>query len=1446
MTASSAPQHLADASQRKQRPIAVGAGPSAKQIDKVQLLLGRQRLDEAESAIRSLLVHFPRNGFCWKLLGVALWNQQRPADALLPMQEALRLMPTDAEAHKNLGVALLELRRYPEAETCLREALRLAPNSAEIHMSLGSVLQQSGRPDEAEAIYRSALKCHTVLAIPAGSLGDIYNNLGNTLRVKGCLTEAEASYLRSLELRPNVAQVYDNLGSALLELGKFSASQASFRQALQIAPAMASAHSNLLFCASNNADVSPAELFTEHLRFAEQFEAPLRPHWPAHTNSREPERRLQIGLVSGDLRNHAVAFFLEPILAKLASNTALSIHAYSNHVIHDAVSQRLQSHVAHWHAIADLSDAALAEKIIADRIDILIDLSGHTGSNRLLTFARKPAPVQASWIGYPGSTGLRAMDYFFSDSCLLPPGQFDDQFTEKLAYLPASATFLPNPDAPPVNALPALGNGYLTFGSFNRPSKLNPGVIALWSQLLRAIPNARMLLGAMPTDGDNTQLISWFAAEGIAVDRLDFHPRAGMADYLALHQQVDFCLDTFPYAGGTTTLHALWMGVPTLTLAGNTVAGRSGAGILAQVGLDQFIAQSAEEFVRNGLTWAGNPAALAEIRSSLRERFISSPYSQPATVANGLAAALRTMWRRWCNGQPAESFHAETSHSPNIEQELQNTLETVLQQAMQLHQAGHAQEAEMVCRAILESQPAHAKTNHLLGLLVAQSGDIAHALRHFQAALEADPVQGQYWLNFIDALILDGQIEKAEQYFRLGRDNGLEGEEIDKLEQRISAADISTHSLTELIPPLQLPRLSTAQQYIEHVQRLLSEERHAEAEKIIHWLPSQFPQDGSCWKLLGLTLWQQRRFEQALPPMLKAVKLLPRDAESQRNLGITQLALKRYGEAEASLRSSIEISPTYAEAHNSLGITLYETGRLDEAQACYRRVLQLRPDFADSYNNLANILKETGHLSEAAEMYSRFLQTHPDHAGVHDHVGCILFELGRFDEAEVSFRQALDIAPGYACAHSNLLFCTSNNADVSPAELFAEHLRFAEQFEAPLRPHWPAHTNSREPERRLQIGLVSGDLRNHAVAFFLEPILAKLASNTALSIHAYSNHVIHDAVSQRLQSHVAHWHAIADLSDAALAEKIIADRIDILIDLSGHTGSNRLLTFARKPAPVQASWIGYPGSTGLRAMDYFFSDSCLLPPGQFDDQFTEKLAYLPASATFLPNPDAPPVNALPALDNGYLTFGSFNRPSKLNPGVIALWSQLLRAIPNARMLLGAMPTDGDNTQLISWFAAEGIAVDRLDFHPRAGMADYLTLHQQVDFCLDTFPYAGGTTTLHALWMGVPTLTLAGNTVAGRSGAGILAQVGLDQFIAQSAEEFVRNGLTWAGNPAALAEIRSSLRERFISSPYSQPATVANGLAAALRTMWQRWCKDEAATVIPSIPPDNRRPTGGNP
>lgn len=663
--------------------------PPPRELERLAKLFGQQHLDQAEALSLTLTSQYPRHPFGWKVLGAVYQAQSRLDDSLAATQKAIRLQPGDAALHNNLGTSLLALDRLDEAEVSLRTALSIAPDYAKALNNLAGLLKLNKQLPEAERLCRRALeiepgyaKAHFNLAKILEAKGEIPAAIANLRRAVDlnpddmdsliCLCEllkqhdalsvAQSFYRKALDKTPTNPSLNNNYGSILKDEGKLAEAQLCFRKALESRPDWAFTHSNLLFCLSHDVMLDPSALFAEHLAFGELFEAPLRPSWQPHRNTKDPTRQLQIGIVSGDFCNHAIASFLEPVLRYLRDYNSLSLHAYYTHTAKDDVTERIRTYFANWHDVAYLNESELADHIRTDGIDILLDLSGHTAHNRLLTFARKPAPIQASWMGYPGTTGLQAMDYHFCDHFWIPPGKMDWQFTEKSAFLPVSAIFQPDQQAPDVHALPAQKNGYITFGSFNRTSKLNTSVIALWSILLRSIPNARMVLGSIPLDRQDA-LIASFSQEGILRDRLVFYPRLPMQDYLGLHHQVDICLDTFPYSGGTTIHHAAWMGVPTLTLAGDTPASRAGASEIHFWGLDEFIATSIEEFISKGLFWAANLNSLAEIRASMRARLAASPIGQPKLYADSIEATLRTMWQRWCNDLPPALIDVETGNS---------------------------------------------------------------------------------------------------------------------------------------------------------------------------------------------------------------------------------------------------------------------------------------------------------------------------------------------------------------------------------------------------------------------------------------------------------------------------------------------------------------------------------------------------------------------------------------------------------------------------------------------------------------------------------------------------------------------------------------------------------------------------------------------------------------
>lgn len=702
-------------------------------------------------------------------------------------------------------------------------------------------------------------------------------------------------------------------------------------------------------------------------------------------------------------------------------------------------------------------------------------------------------------------------------------------------------------------------------------------------------------------------------------------------------------------------------------------------------------------------------------------------------------------------------------------------LEAVCAQAMQLQLVGQTDRAVQLYREVLTTQPTHALANHCLGMLQVQLRRPAEGLPFLVAALNEQPTVSDYWLGYLDALLLAGRSVEAGDTLELARRHGLGGPAVEAFAKRLEAAPGRRAQ-----PPV------CGQE--DALLALVEQGRLAEARTLACAMTEEFPEHGPGWKTLGALLWAQGSRDAAVAALRNAVRLLPDDAEAHGNFGAAMLQLGELTEAQRHLDAAVKIRPNPA-AHRQLAQIHVEHGQLAEAATQLRAAIALAPDSA-------------GALAELTE---------------------VQWLAGENDLAAASLRRVIQIDPHNAQARSTLLVLMTQDAGVDADVLFAEHRRFGRLLEAPLRAAWPRHRNVLEPERTLQIGLVSGDFRNHAVAGYLEPVLERLREQPDLELHAYSNNTVEDAVTTRLRGHVAHWHSVAALADGQLSGKISADGIDILIDLSGHSALNRLPVFARKPAPLQAGWIGYPGTSGLQAMDYYLADPHFLPPGRFDGQFTEKLLYLPSGGAFLTHPGAAAVNELPALTRGHITFGSFNRINKLNAVTLELWCHLLRALPGSRMLLGGMPADQQHSRLARRFAAFGIGPERLTFHARCGMAEYLALHHQVDLCLDTTPYTGGTTSIHAVSMGVPTLTLAGPTPASRGGAAILGQLAVADLTAATPAQFVALGRHWAANFGALAALRAGLRARLEHCPGRNPRTLAVAFGQAMRHMWRRHC-----------------------
>ena len=580
---------------------------------------------------------------------------------------------------------------------------------------------------------------------------------------------------------------------------------------------------------------------------------------------------------------------------------------------------------------------------------------------------------------------------------------------------------------------------------------------------------------------------------------------------------------------------------------------------------------------------------------------------------------------------------------------------------------------------------------------------------------------------------------------------------------------------------------------------------------------------------MGLALQKLGRLAEAESSFCRALELKADYHEASTNLGNILQFLGRFCEAEKSYRHALALEPDSHLTHNNLGITLQNLGRLSEAQASYRRALELKPDYHEAHTNLGNAQQALRRLSEAEASYRRALELKPDSHATHSNLGSALKELGRLDEAESSFRRALELDPDYHEARSNLLFTLNYTNRLSRAELFAEHLAWARRHEAPLVAQRQIHGNTRDPHRRLRIGYVSPDFRRHSVAYFIEPLLAR-HERAACEVFCYSNVINPDSMTQRLLGLADCARSIVGMSDTRAAELVRSDGIDILVDLAGHTGKGRLGLFARKPAPVQVGYLGYPNTTGLTAIDWRLTDIHADPPSaHHDDEFySERLVRLPHTfLCYLPPEQAPAIQPPPSDKNGCVTFGSFNALPKVSAEVIRAWGRLLERVPGSRLLLKApgLSDSPGRGRLLGEFGQQGIRADRLILLPMEDeFRDHLARYHEVDIALDPFPYNGTTTTLEALWMGVPVVSIAGERHGARVGASILANLGLDALIAGSVEEYLTLATGLAMDRTRVAWLRETMRDRICASPLRDEADFARVIQNAYRQMWRRWCE----------------------
>jgi predicted O-linked N-acetylglucosamine transferase (SPINDLY family) len=607
-------------------------------------LTAKGELDEAIGALRMAVALRPGFAQAHNNLGTALCTHGQREEGIAQLRKAIELRPESSQAWYNLGKALYENNEFDEAEVTLRRALSIQPNYADAMNNLGLVHQVRGQVSEAIALYRKALSIRP-------DHHEIINNLGTALQECRDMDAAIEAYRKALAIKPDYPEALGNLANVLSFCGDFEEAIALYRRAWRIKP-HARTTSGMLYFLHVLPEFGPRELYQEHAIWNRSFAQPLASEAKApHENDRAPHRRIRIGYLSPDFTVHPVGRFMLPLLRN-HDHRHFEIVCYADSRATDNVTQMIRPLADQWHETWRLSDAQIAKKIRGDKVDILVDLDMHAKASRLLAFARKPAPVQVTYLSYCSTTGLETIDYRLTDPWLDPPESDETVYCEKTIRLPNTFwCFDPSIPMPDVNPLPALSAGQITFGCMNNFWKISPPTLEMWTAILRQIPTSRLLLHAHP-GGHRERFRCRLADRGVDPGRVEFIGFQPAHQYFQTYHRIDLALDPHPYGGGTTTCETLWMGIPVVTLPGQTAVSRAGKSILSNVGLTDQIAESPDHYVHIATSLAHDLPRLSDLRSTLRQRMRASPLMNAPAFARSIESAFRQMWVTWCHKQP--------------------------------------------------------------------------------------------------------------------------------------------------------------------------------------------------------------------------------------------------------------------------------------------------------------------------------------------------------------------------------------------------------------------------------------------------------------------------------------------------------------------------------------------------------------------------------------------------------------------------------------------------------------------------------------------------------------------------------------------------------------------------------------------------------------------------
>ena len=746
-----------------------------------------------------------------------------------------------------------------------------------------------------------------------------------------------------------------------------------------------------------------------------------------------------------------------------------------------------------------------------------------------------------------------------------------------------------------------------------------------------------------------------------------------------------------------------------------------------------------------------------------------------------------------------------------------------IQLALQHHVAGRLTEAESIYRQILALFPNHDGCLHLLGMVAFQRNQLRDAGELVTRAIALNPWVLDYHNNLALIRTAEGRHEEAVAACRRGLELKPDSPDVySNLGNALRALGRLEEAIAAFRAALRF-RPNFASAYNNLGVALKESGRIEEAIAAYRAAVQIDPQLSEAYNNLGTALKDHRQKEESLAAYRQALQLKPDSARAHNHLGIALNDLGQTAAALASFETALRLQPDLAEAHNNLGLALRKTRQPHAAEAAFRTALRFQPDYVEAHNNLGLVLKDQAQIDAAIAAYQQALRLRPDLPASHNNLANALKDSGRIEEAIAAYRQAIRFSPGDPVYLSNLIYALHHSSEIDVAAIRDAQAEYHRLFVAPLRAGFIPHRNDPAPARRLRVGYLSPDFHAHAVSFFVAPLF-QAHDRAQYEVHVYASVAQPDVITGRLRELADVWHDVFPLSDEELAARVREDGIDILVDLSMHTAENRLLVFAREPAPLQISWLAHAGSSGVETIPHRLSDAWIEPDDLLDAASNEQVIRLPDSwCCYAPLGNFPAVGPLPARERSLITFGSLNQFAKINEATLRGWAELLRTVPNSRLLIVCPPGQtAERTR--RFFADHGIDPARLELFAHGPWTAYVQLFGQIDIALDSFPFNGMTTTCHALWMGVPVVTLAGAHPISRTGLSLLHTVGLPEFVAANQAEYLQIAAKWARDLDRLEALRSTLRSRLQASPLLDAPRFARNVEAAYRRLWQHWCE----------------------